>query len=99
MHSRQLCELYPSAENLWAISLHVILVFLQLPFILSVPFWLLFPVWQVAIFVALFLLVNTSICGLLNGTTIEFPSNPEYAAAKEHHKHEQWIFLNGVAVG
>ena len=97
--SGPLCELYPSAANLWAILLHVILVILQLPFVLSVPLWLLFPVWWVVCGVAAFMLVNSVFCFLLNGSKIEFPSNPEFAPAKKEHETEQWIFLNGVAVG
>jgi hypothetical protein len=97
--SGELCELYPSGPNLWAIFLHVILVIMQLPFILSVPFWVLFPMWWVVLAVAAFMVVNKAICYLLNGSSMEFPSNPKFAEAKEEHKHEQWIFLNGVAVG
>jgi len=28
-----------------------------------------------------------------------FVSKPEYSMNRKEHKHEQWIFLNGVAVG
>lgn len=97
--SDEFCELYPSPANLWAIFLHVILVFIQLPFILSIPIWLFFPVWWVLLCVGVFMLVNTGICFLLNGSKLEFPSNPAFAEAKEEHANEQWIFLNGVAVG
>lgn len=45
------------------------------------------------------MLVNKAICFLLNGDKSEFPSNPAFAEVKEEHKHEQWLFLNGVAVG
>lgn len=47
----------------------------------------------------IFGLVNKVICKFLNGDGIEYPSNPKYAEAREEHKHEQWVFLNGVAVG
>jgi hypothetical protein len=97
--SRELCELYPSAANLWAMFLHLILCFMQLPFILSVPFWVFFPVWWVLGCVTVFMVVTQGICYLLNGSRMEYPSNPKYAEAKKEHEHEQWIFLNGVAVG
>jgi hypothetical protein len=35
----------------------------------------------------------------LNGSQMRYPSNPKYAEKKPEHAHEQWIFLNGVAVG
>ena len=97
--SGEFCELYPSLANLWAMFLHLILFFMQLPFILSIPFWLLFPVWVVVIGVVVFALVNNAICFLLNGSRLRFMSEPKYAESKKEHEHEQWIFLNGVAVG
>lgn len=79
--------------------LHLILIIMQLPFILSVPFWLMFPLWSVVGGVAVFLMINQSICFLLNGSDMEVESKNEYAERKKEHEHEQWIFLNGVAVG
>jgi hypothetical protein len=97
--SGEFCELYPSIANLWCIFLHLILFFMQLPFILSIPFWILFPGWMVIVGVAIFVLVNQAICFLLNGRKLRFKSDPRYAQLKKEHAHEQWIFLNGVAVG
>jgi hypothetical protein len=97
--SGPLCELYPSWVNLWSMFLHVILIIMQLPFILSIPFWVFFPLWTVIIGVAVFWAVNQGICYLLNGSKMRYPSNPKYAEKKAEHAHEQWIFLNGVAVG
>lgn len=99
MASGKFSELYPERGNLKSIFLHIVLFTIQLPFLLSIPLWLLFPVFQVAIGVTIFAIINKIICSFLNGSEIEFPSNPIYAEVKEHHKHEQWIFLNGVAVG
>jgi hypothetical protein len=93
------CELYPSAANLWDIFLHIVLILIQLPFILSIPFWIFFPVWAVIIGVSVFSAVNQSICYILNGSKLQYHSNPKYTQHKEKHDHEQWIFLNGVAVG
>lgn len=97
--SGPLCELYPSAANLWSMFLHIILVIMQVPFLLSIPFWFFFPLWSVSIGVAIFWLINQGICYLLNGSQMRYPSDPKFAAAKDEHAHEQWIFLNGVAVG
>jgi hypothetical protein len=99
LSSGQLCELDPSAANLWSMFLHVILIILQLPFILSIPLWVFLPVWSVIIGVAVFWAVNSVIWYLLNGSKMRYPSNPKYAEKKPEHAHEQWIFLNGVAVG
>ena len=79
--------------------LHLMLIIMQLPFILSVPFWLMFPLWSVVGGVAVFLMINQSICFLLNGSDMEAESKKEHAERKKEHEHEQWIFLNGVAVG
>ena len=97
--SGPLCELYPSASNLWSMFLHFILFIMQLPFILSVPFWIFFPVWSVLGGVVVFGLINQGICYLLNGSQMRYPSNPKFVEQKKEHEHEQWIFLNGVAVG
>lgn len=100
MASGPFSELYPaSAGNICAVGLHVLLICLQLPFLLSIPFWIFFPVWYVLVGCVVFGLLIRGICTLLNGDGIEYPSNPKYAEVKEEHKHEQWVFLNGVAVG
>lgn len=99
LNSAELCELYPSAANLWSMFLHLVLMLMQIPFIMSLPFWLFFPMWWVVGGIALFWMVNQSICFLLNGKAMEFPSNPNFAKKNLEHAHEQWIFLNGVAVG
>ncbi len=97
--SAWLCELYPSPANLWSMFLHLILMLIQLPFILSIPFWLFFPVWWVLGGIALFWTVNQGVSFLLNGRQMKFPSNPKFAKKRPEHAHEEWIFLNGVAVG
>ena len=99
--SGDLCELYPSVANLWDIFLHVILILMQLPVILSIfiPFWIFLPVWTIIIGALVFWTVNQTICYILNGSKLEYKSDPRYATLKDEHKHEQWIFLNGVAVG
>ncbi|KAI0118058.1 hypothetical protein F4776DRAFT_656086 [Hypoxylon sp. NC0597] len=92
-------ELSFTWENMWCIFIHSILVVLQLFFILTLPLALLFPVWMVALGMVAFFTLNWLLCLGLNGSTITFESDPKYAPALEEHAHEQWIFLNGVAVG
>ncbi|CAK7237007.1 hypothetical protein SBRCBS47491_009830 [Sporothrix bragantina] len=106
--SGALAELAPTWANLWCITVHAVLIVLQLVFLVGiVPAACLLPVWVAAGIVALCLGVNHVLCALLlNGglsalfhgsTTCK--SNPECAAARPEHAHEQWVFLNGVAVG
>lgn len=98
MGSRHFCELYPSVANLWCIFLHIVLIALQLPFLLSIPIWFFLPVWLVVVGIVVFMGVNACIWWLLNGGKMEYVSEPKYAS-NEGREHEQWIFLNGVAVG
>ena len=97
--SGDMCELYPSWKNLYSMFLHFVLVLLQVPFILSIPFWVLLPVPVIILGCVMFWLVNSAIFYLLNGSQMRFKSNPKYAQVRKEHEHEQWIFLNGVAVG
>jgi hypothetical protein len=97
--SGPLCELYPSLANLWDMVLHLILILLQVPFVLSVPIWVFFPMWWVLVGVVGFMIVNNGICYLLNGREMRVRSTEKYARRKREFEHEQWIFLNGVAVG
>jgi len=99
--SGHFCELYASKENLYNIFLHVVLVLMQLPFILSIPFWVIMPVplsWIIC-GAAVFGIINQGICFLLNGPHMRYVSKPKYSMNRKEHKNEQWIFLNGVAVG
>ncbi|KAF7933197.1 hypothetical protein EAE99_003082 [Botrytis elliptica] len=94
-------ELYPSAGNLFDLALHAVLFFLQLCFILSIPIWMMMPVWVVATGFTIFWVFNYYLCLILNGsasvTTCE--SAPEYAQRKEEHAHERWVYMNGVCTG
>ena len=97
--SADLDELARTLPNAFCILIHLLLGLLQLGFFLALPFAVLFPVWTVVLAVALFLLVNRGLCAFLDGPGTVYHSDPEYAAVRPEHAHEQWIFLNGVAVG
>ncbi|EAA30743.2 hypothetical protein NCU06117 [Neurospora crassa OR74A] len=97
--SGDLDELSITRGNLLCVGLHAILVVLQLGFIVSLPTLILFPVWTAALAIGLFMLVNHGLCTFLNGKDVEYHSDPKYAPALPEHAHEQWIFINGVAVG
>ena len=97
--SGDLDELYPSAKNLFCIAVHFVLVLLQLAFILSLSIAFIFPIWMGAAAVATFMALNWTLCKLLNGSDSTYHSDPKYAKDLPEHAHEQWIFLNGVAVG
>ncbi|KAH6990468.1 hypothetical protein BKA56DRAFT_610073 [Ilyonectria sp. MPI-CAGE-AT-0026] len=92
-------ELAITPENLFCIFIHLILGILQLLFLVGLPFSIFFPVWMVAAGIAVFMVVNWGLCRLLNGNTDTYCSDEKYAKALPQHAHEQWVFLNGVAVG
>lgn len=97
--SGELDELYPSLKNIFCIVVHVILVVLQLAFILVLPMAIILPIWMAVLGFGGFMLLNWGLCKLLNGRGITFHSDEKYAQARPEHAHEQWVFLNGVAVG
>lgn len=101
--SGPLDELSPTLANVWCIAVHAVLAVLQLVFLVGlVPAACLLPVWVAAALFVVCLGVNHVLCTvLLNGVrgTIEYHSRPECAPALPEHAHEQWVFLNGVAVG
>jgi hypothetical protein len=92
-------ELSFTADNIWCISVHVVLFILQLLFLILLPVAFLLPVYLFITALAIFFLVNSLLCCCLNGNTTTYASDPKYAPALPEHQHEQWIFLNGVAVG
>lgn len=92
-------ELAFTRPNLWCIFVHAVLVVIQTAFIISLPWVFLFPAWMVLIGMTVFFGCNALLCRTLNGDTITFHSDPEFAPALEEHEHEQWIFINGVAAG
>lgn len=97
--SKEFDELYPTPRNLFCVLVHLVLAILQLAFILALPFSVVLPVWMAAAGIAGFMVLNSLLCKLLNGSKDTYNSDEKYAKALPEHEHEQWIFLNGVAVG
>ncbi|KAL6302978.1 hypothetical protein BKA93DRAFT_735908 [Sparassis latifolia] len=99
--SGPLDELYPSVANLWAISVHVVLIVIEGVYILSIP---LSPFFVNAAFIAYsgtVLIIVYMICFLLNkGVSGEFVfSDERLLEGYEKRDGEVWVFVNGVAVG
>ncbi|KAK4203552.1 hypothetical protein QBC40DRAFT_274508 [Triangularia verruculosa] len=99
--SGELSELSFTYGNMLSLGVHSILVVLQLAFIVALPFMVILPVWTAVGLIAGFMAVNKLLCLILNGRgdQVEYHSDPEYAEAREEHKGEVWIFINGVAAG
>jgi hypothetical protein len=91
-------ELYPSWVNLKAIALHSILVVAQLGFIISLPFFVVFPLFWFLGYVLVFFIFNAGVCRLLNGTKLKLEAS-EHILPNAKHKSEYWIYMNGVSVG
>lgn len=103
--SGELSELSPTFGNIFCIFIHTILIILQLSLIIFLlPVALFLPLWTTLLIIGVFMVVNELLCRLLNGTDrgsdIIFHSDPQYAKPDQsRYGHEQWVFLNGVAVG
>lgn len=91
-------ELYPSCENLKAIFLHAILVIAQLGFLISLPWFLVLPLFWVLGYIAVFYIFNKSLSRILNGTELKIVSKVDISNAGKFN-NEYWIYLNGVSVG
>ncbi|KKK18240.1 heme peroxidase family protein [Aspergillus ochraceoroseus] len=104
LKSEHLDELYPDLRNLRDISLHVILIVIQVVLLLSFPlvlmtFWA-FPLVVYVVFYVLLTLVTMIIMRLLNGpptgrSLIGVPKTKPPA----NNASEPWFFINGVATG
>lgn len=99
--SADLSELSLTRGNIFSLSMHFLLLILQLLFIFGLlPVLFFLPVWTAILLITLFLLLNHGLCLLLNGgTQVEHHSSPEYAPALEEHAKEQWIYINGICAG
>jgi hypothetical protein len=98
--SGKLDELYPSFQNIVCLVLHAILIVLQSFFILTIPFWFLYPIPLnvLVVYVFLFWIVNKVIWNWLNGDGRTLTSKVPMDGWEEHDD-EKWIFMNGVSVG
>lgn len=92
-------ELYPTWMNGFCVLVHLVLAVLQLAFLIAIPFAVLLPVWMAAAVFGGFMIGNWLLCKLLNGKERTFHSDDVYAKEDPEHAHEQWVFVNGVAVG
>lgn len=97
--AKEFDELYPTRQNLFCIFIHLILVILQLAFIFLLPLAFFFPAWMVVAAVTAFMLFNWLLCRTINGSQETYSSHESFAKDRPEHAHEQWVFLNGVAVG
>lgn len=97
--SGKLDELYPTWQNVFCVLVHSVLIILQLAFVLALPLSVILPVWTVALGAGGFMAINWLLCRFLNGSVVTFHSDEEYAKESPEHAHEQWVFVNGVAVG
>ncbi|KAK2609821.1 hypothetical protein N8I77_003300 [Diaporthe amygdali] len=100
--SGHLDELFPSLGNIHDITFHAILIVAQSAFILSLPFLAALPFPLLFGYIGVFIVVNQLACWRLNGympggvlESTYFPESKNW----EPHPDEQWVFLNGVAVG
>jgi len=94
----ELNELSPNLENIFEIFFQVLLFLLQACFIISLPFCITLPMGLVLTYAAVFKLINTGLCRVLNGSKIEVMSTVDLGDDIKHDD-ECWIFLNGVCVG
>lgn len=97
--SGEMDELAVTWPNVFCVALHALLFVLQVAFVLALPLVAFFPIYMAAIGIGAFMTLNWALCLLLNGPSVEYHSDEKYAKFLPEHAHEQWIFINGVAVG
>lgn len=100
--SKHLDELYPSLGNIHDIIFHSILIITQSAFILSLPFLAAVPFPVLFGYIGIFIAVNQLACWRLNGHMPKGVLESTYFPESEYWEprpDEQWVFLNGVAVG
>jgi hypothetical protein len=80
---------------------HLILVFIELAFILSVPFFVFFVGAGCVAYSCVVALVLSIICRGLNGGNSGriILSDPDILEGFDKKEGEVWVFVNGVAVG
>ena len=98
--SGNLGELAPTRENVFCLAVHGFLVVAQLAFIVTLPCAFVLPLWMGAAWVGVFLAANRLVCQkFLNSDKLLYESTMGPPREENPFRHEQWVFLNGVAVG
>jgi hypothetical protein len=100
-HSNELDELHPSLTNIANIVFQAVLSLVQILFLVSVPVLVIcmVPTFWVCVYISGFLWVNRTLCNLiLNRKPSVFVSKYPKEEAPEH-KHEHWVYINGIACG
>ncbi|KAH0562951.1 hypothetical protein GP486_002484 [Trichoglossum hirsutum] len=98
--SGELDELYPSFDNVKALILHAILIVSQTFFILTIPFWFLYPLPLnvLVVYLVMFWMFNGVICRWLNGDGKPLTSRVPMDGW-EKREGEKWVFMNGISIG
>ena len=100
-NSGDLDELYPSLSNIANLGFHAILSLLQILFLLSVPALIIcmIPAFWVFAYIGGVIWANKVLCDLVvnRRPSILVSRYPEVEAPE--HKHEHWVFVNGIACG
>ncbi|KAF1959451.1 hypothetical protein CC80DRAFT_440955, partial [Byssothecium circinans] len=94
-------ELYPSAQNLVSLGLHVFLLLFQGVFLVTLPGVVLVPLWMGMGYVAAVWGVVWGVSRVLNGRGEERWSCVDLGGGdgEVEREGERWVFLNGVGVG
>lgn len=91
-------ELYPNMHNIHSVVMHTFLIWTQLGFVFTLPFWMFGNVFLLGVWVAINLIFNSIVCYFINGKKLKvYPSVEVDREGK--FSDEYWIFLNGVSVG
>ena len=96
-------ELAFTLPNIWTIFQHLVLIVAQVGFILSlIPLALVGLPLFYFLYIVGFVVGNKWASGLINGPRRPggFQSHPDCVKGKwPKHDNEEWVFINGVAVG
>ncbi|OJJ62736.1 hypothetical protein ASPSYDRAFT_129541 [Aspergillus sydowii CBS 593.65] len=100
-NSGDLDELYPSLSNIANLGFQAVLSLLQILFLLSIPVVIICmaPSFWVLAYTGGVIWANKALCDLvLNRRPSTLASRYPKVEAPEH-KHEHWVFVNGIACG
>lgn len=100
-NSGDLDELYPSLSNIANLGFHALLSLLQILFLLSIPALIIcmIPAFWVFAYIGGIIWANKVLCDRVvnRRPSILVSRYPEVEAPE--HKHEHWVFVNGIACG